>query len=284
MSRSTPNSLTFEVHGLQYAALTWGDPAQKPLLAVHGWLDNAASFSFLAPYLSDYYVVAIDLSGHGLSSRRSPDATYQLYDDIPQIAGVVELLGWKTFSLLGHSRGAIIGTIYAATFAEQIEKLVLLDAIVTPPLSEDEFISQMRRFVTDKARLLSRKTRVYPSVESAVDARASEGLAREAAAVIVNRNLVSCEGGFTWTTDPRLRGASAIKLSMGQTRCILESLTAPTLFLPASNGILKRQEILKELVPLVANLEQEWIQGGHHFHMEPGVATLADRIQRFLQG
>ena len=44
--------------------LRWGRPGNTPILALHGWLDNAASFSRLAPLLLDVDVVAIDLPGH----------------------------------------------------------------------------------------------------------------------------------------------------------------------------------------------------------------------------
>ena len=36
--------------GLTYAGLEWGDPDDYPILALHGWLDNALSFSVLAPF------------------------------------------------------------------------------------------------------------------------------------------------------------------------------------------------------------------------------------------
>ena len=41
----------FEVNGLAISGLSWGDPGETPLLALHGWLDNAASFACLAPLL-----------------------------------------------------------------------------------------------------------------------------------------------------------------------------------------------------------------------------------------
>ena len=65
--------------GLTYAGLEWGDPDGYPILALHGWLDNALSFSVIAPFLSEYRLIALDVSGQGLSYHRSPDATYHIW-------------------------------------------------------------------------------------------------------------------------------------------------------------------------------------------------------------
>ena len=43
------------------AARRWGDASLQPLLALHGWLDNAGSFDALAPLLAQrWQVVALD--------------------------------------------------------------------------------------------------------------------------------------------------------------------------------------------------------------------------------
>ena len=61
------------------ATLVWsGAIPGYPILALHGWLDNALSFASLAPLLTDYHMIALDLSGQGLSDHRSPDATYHI--------------------------------------------------------------------------------------------------------------------------------------------------------------------------------------------------------------
>ncbi len=51
MSEGRAFSVTAD--GLTYAGLEWGDPDGYPILALHGWLDNALSFSVLAPFLSE---------------------------------------------------------------------------------------------------------------------------------------------------------------------------------------------------------------------------------------
>ena len=278
-----PAELQWQVDGLSIAGLGWGEPGNPPLLALHGWLDNANSFAMLAPLLNDYYIVAPDLTGHGKSSRRSLDATYQIYDDLPQILAVVQQLGWDRFALLGHSRGAVISTLFAAAFSERVEKLVLLDSVAPPPLDPAEFVNQLRRYVQEKHRLTNRRTRVYPTLEQAITARQEQGLNEPAARLIASRNLQAVEGGFTWTTDPRLRGASAIKLSSEQVKNVLHSLHMPTLLLMAEHGLAssnaRRFSSMGEQIP---GDIQETLPGGHHFHMESGVDKLGDRINQFL--
>ena len=65
MNAAEPLPLQWEINGLKLAGLSWGKPGDRPLLALHGWLDNAASFSLLAPLMTGYHVVALDLTGHG---------------------------------------------------------------------------------------------------------------------------------------------------------------------------------------------------------------------------
>ncbi len=284
MSKVGPVPQQWHIDGLHLEAMSWGDPAGRPLLALHGWLDNAASFSLLAPLLTGFHVVALDLTGHGRSDRRSEDATYQIWDDLPQILGVVDALGWDSFSLVGHSRGAIISSLLASAFPERVERLVLLDAVLPPSVAEEQYATQLRKFVQDKKRLLQRDTRVFESVEAAVATREGPGLSHSAACLLVERNLRACAGGYTWTTDPRLRGASAVKLTDGQNQAVLAALSMPTLLLMAQEGFGRHPEIAANAGRYISDLTVEQVDGGHHFHMEPCVAMVAQRIVDFLQG
>ena len=284
MSEAMPEELTWNVHGLRFAAMAWGDPGKPPLLALHGWLDNAASFAPLAPRLADtFYVVALDLSGHGRSDWRSADATYQVYDDLPQIRGIVEQLGWSSFALIGHSRGAGIASLCAAACPELVSRLVLLDGVASSSLEAEGYVEQMRRFVVDKERLLQRKYRVFETEQEAVTVREEQGLDRASAELIALRNLRPCDGGLTWSTDPRLRGASAVKMTRAQTDVMLKSLVMPSLLLAAKKGlVVQHPKAFASLPERMPDLQLEQWPGGHHFHMENGVVTLAQRLRQFL--
>ncbi len=277
----TPRS--WQVHGLSLAGLEWGAGNAAPLLALHGWLDNAASFSVLGPLLArqGFHVVAPDLPGHGLSDWRSPDAGYQIWEDLPEIRAVADHLGWEHFSLLGHSRGAIISALFASAFPERVGHLVLLDALFPAPVEEREFPAQLRRYVDGKRRWLGHEGRVFDSPEAALRSRTESGGSDAALAAIVRRNLVSRPRGCAWGTDPRLRGASAVKLSSGHIEAMLGALSMPTLLLLAEAGLAGRAEMTELARRHIRQLELERFAGGHHFHLEPAAPALAERIARF---
>ena len=283
MNPDVASPVEWRVNGLTIAGMAWGQPDRTPLLALHGWLDNAASFAMLAPLLEQYYVIALDLTGHGHSDWRSPDASYQIWDDLPELVGVLDALGWKRFCLMGHSRGAIISCLLASTLPERINRLVLLDSVMPEPVGEDLFPAQMRKFLNHKGHWMQRQNRIYPSVDAAVASRKAGSLPDTAVRLLVERNLRPCEGGYTWTTDLRLRGASAVKLSEGQTHAILGAISAPTLLLLAEEGIGKHRKVAAQAEQCIQDLEIGHIAGGHHFHMEPGAAIVAQQIHRFLQ-
>lgn len=273
----------WRVHGLALAGLDWGEGNPLPLLALHGWLDNAASFSVLGPLLAarGFHVVAPDLPGHGCSDWRSADAGYQVWEDLPEIRAVVEDLGWERCCLLGHSRGAIISALFASAFPERVGQLVLLDALFPAPVEEREFPTQLRRYVEDKRRWLGYEGRVFESLARALESRGAAESGDEGLAAIVQRNLASRPGGWAWRTDPRLRGASAVKMSLGHIEAMLEALAMPTLLLLAEAGFAGRAELTALARGHIRQLELERFAGGHHFHLEPAAPALAERIARF---
>ncbi|KAM8777213.1 serine hydrolase-like protein 2 isoform 2-T2 [Rhynchonycteris naso] len=111
------------------AAKAWGSQQSRPVLCLHGWLDNANSFDRLIPHLpKDFYYVAMDFGGHGLSSHYSPGLPYYQQNFVSEIRRVSAALKWSRFSIMGHSFGGIVGGTFSCIFPEMVDKLILLDS------------------------------------------------------------------------------------------------------------------------------------------------------------
>jgi pimeloyl-ACP methyl ester carboxylesterase len=55
---------------IELAAHLFGPEDGLPVIALHGWLDNANSFARLAPRLKGLRIIALDMAGHGHSGHR----------------------------------------------------------------------------------------------------------------------------------------------------------------------------------------------------------------------
>lgn len=276
------SELGFKVFGRNIAAQDWHLGQPHRLLALHGWLDNSASFNFLAPRLHACRIVAPDLAGHGQSDHRSADAPYTIWEDIAELEEIVDSLGWDHFVLMGHSRGAIIATLYAASFAERITGLVLLDGILPEPVKAEDAPKQLARAIRDKRRYLRKPSKTYKSFEEALQSRlrSPAGLSRPAAEAIASRGIEKMGQVFRWRSDPRLRGASEFKLTPLHIEGFLAALQCPTLLLRAEHS---QSLSYENLLVRHANIAVKAIDAGHHLHMEDACPQVADEINQFLQ-
>jgi pimeloyl-ACP methyl ester carboxylesterase len=195
---------------------------------LHGWLDNAASFDVIAPLLHAD-IVAVDLAGHGHSYHRPPQASYNIWEDIPDILRLADLLQWPTFSVMGHSRGAIISTVLAAAMPERIESVVLLDGLRPNPVPENDFVDQLGLFLREHLAP-PRPPVIYDSIGKAITVRCrTGGMSEASAALIVRRGLAEINVDQThrawqWRHDPRLRFASAVKMSQENIDAVMSRL------------------------------------------------------------
>jgi len=269
------------VAGVDIAGKRWRN-GTRPVLALHGWLDNAASFDRLAPLLTDADVVALDLAGHGLSYHRTLQATYNVWDDLPDLVRVADALGWRRFHLLGHSRGAIISALLSAALPERMLGTIFLDGLTPPPLAFADTFTQLGRHIDEHLRPPKPASR-YESQQRALEVRCRVGkIGADEAWPIVERGLMEVDGEWLWRADPRLNFASAFKLSAEHIEVLLNALRAqPHLLLMAESGLGQRMVGSEFLVGVNA----ECLAGGHHFHLEQAsVNLIAARIERFFSG
>ena len=141
-----PESRTLEVEGVEIAVRIWGPAdAAKAAVLVHGGSANMRWWDHIAPMLGpERRVVALDLSGHGDSPRRS---SYSVDEWSAEVAAVATMPGMPAKpTLIGHSMGGWVVLNCGVRHAEQIGGVVVLDSPVREPTPEQKEALAKRAF------------------------------------------------------------------------------------------------------------------------------------------
>ncbi|MGM0783381.1 MAG: alpha/beta fold hydrolase [Pseudomonadota bacterium] len=269
------------------AALAWGEREAPTWLALHGWLDNAASFTRLAPLLVERLgirVVAIDFAGHGESAHRAGD--YALWDYCHDVLDAADELGIERLTLLAHSMGAGVACLTASALPERVMRLLLIDGLGALTTPAAEMPAQLRKGLVAARRPLSPPPR-YPDERMAVAARVAGGVTpidAETAEPLVRRNLEPlADGHMRLRTDGRLLWPSPLRLTPEQARAVLEAIRCPTLLIEGENGILGERSAAMAARAAVDGLVRHVLPGGHHLHLEPSSApAVAERLVEWI--
>ena len=268
-----------------FALLRQGpDRADGPaLLALHGWLDNAASFLPLAAELPGLPLVALDLAGHGHSPHRPPGSWYHLVDHLDDVLAVLDALGWERCALLGHSLGGALATMLAAALPERVSHLLLIEALGPLPFREGSAAASLGEALRARRGAAGKRLRVFADIEAAVAARMqANGLSAAAARLLVERGTRPVPGGFAWRSDARLTLPTPQRIHEAQIREWVAAIAAPTLVIAAEprSGVLS-QAAIEERLALLRDAQAVALPGHHHLHMETP-APVARAIRAFL--
>lgn len=263
-----------------------GDLKKPLLICLHGWLDNSASFYALAKELSDKYsLLLIDLPGHGLSEPLPEGADYYIWQNVEVLHELLQVLNLHNVNLVGHSMGGIIASLYAGTFVDNVQRLIMLDSLGPMSSAAKETPAQLAKAIEDKQKDSS-GLRVYSSEDDALEARkkSSPGMSAKALYPIVSRNLKEVAGGFSWRTDKRLRYSSKVRLTEEQVQAFFTAITAPVLVVLAEKGIIP-QTWQDQRLPSLKTHQLVKLPGHHHFHCETDtVIGIAEVIEALLEG
>ena len=289
MSLGFISEKTFNVNGLNFAAKEWGTPGATPVIALHGWLDNAASFDVMLPHMDNLHVIAIDCAGHGNSSFRSADSSYNIWQDIPEVMGIADQLGWDRFALLGHSRGAIISSLIAGTFPQRISHVALIDGYM-PSLSDAQGSAvQLAKSLHEHQRYAQATPSFFHSFDRAVQARVNgfAPLQESAATLLAERGVREEPRGFYWHNDQRLKASSEVKMTREHLKDFHSAISAQVMLIQAEGSPfytgLNNSSGNDEAFTWVSSLQLLSMPGSHHLHMEDQAPQVAEKVQSFLQ-
>ena len=260
-----------------------------PVLALHGWLDNAASFIPLMRNLnSSEHWIALDLPGHGQSFHRPDGATYPFLDWLLDIEELVDAMGWERFAIVGHSMGAGIGALYAATRPERVGHLMMLEGLGPLSNEEDATAEKLQNALTPRYRHQDReRLKLFESEEEAAK-RWAQGFSKvsiEAARLLTSRGLERIEEQFRWSADTRLKTTSLSRLSELQVLDLLRAAKdVPKLLVSADAGMFQFASKKDGRIRALSVARHLEVSGGHHCHMEPKTAEIIHRAWVELMG
>lgn len=288
MSEPAPKTreASFAFQGLELAYRETG-PADGagtlPVLALHGWMDNAGTFSTLTPLLGDRLVIAPDFSGHGWSAHRSMDADYYIWTYVEEVVALLAHLGIDRCHLLAHSMGGAVASVFTALYPLRVQSQVMLDMAgpITTPV--DGLLEQMRIAVSAKEDIRQQSIRHYASFAEAAQSRANRGITVESAFALGQRGISSDDRGWYWSVDRQLTRRHLISLSEAQCEEIIKANNVPTLMVTAKETWDHRRDFLERRKSWFSQLSYHELDGNHFQHLEGRVGEVATLVNTFLE-
>jgi pyruvate dehydrogenase E2 component (dihydrolipoamide acetyltransferase) len=204
---SSPKRTQIRVGQLLLSYLSMGVAQSKrlPVVLIHGFGGDTTTWQLNAPVLAEQRpVYALDLPGHGLSSRNLESGSIE--ELLSAVAGFATTLSLDRFHLVGHSLGGAIAMRLAKREPARIASLTLLSPVGVGIPLDPSFIDGFVRADSrkDVKRLLEQifedKSLITPElIEKVQQGKRLDG-ARQALEKIAASNFMA-DGGFV-TYDP----------------------------------------------------------------------------------
>ena len=284
-----PNRSEFvTIRGIQYHCRIWGRPDAPRLFCLHGWMDVSASFQFLVDALAgDWQVIAPDWRGYGLSGWSGSDS-YWFPDYLADLDRLLEHFQPEApATLVGHSMGGNVGSLYAGIRPERVARLVNLEGFGMPAgqsadapgryakwlaqIDADESMRDYADFAELAARLQRNNPRLMPG-----------------AALFLAKCWGREEGGrVSLRADPAHRRINPVLYRLEEAEACWRQVSAPVLWVegaetrtPAQIGLTAAD--LAQRKACFARLEAQVIADAGHMLHHDQPQRLAGVIEDFL--
>jgi haloacetate dehalogenase len=284
-----------DVDGTRIHAAVGG--SGPPVLLLHGYPQTHVMWHRVAPRLADRCTVVLaDLRGYGDSSRPPSQADHASYSKRAMAAdqaGLMRGLGFGTFAVVGHDRGARVAHRLCLDHPDLVTRVALLDIVPTRHvfahvdramaqayyhwffLAQDPDLPE-RLIGADPGYYLRRKLAQW-SGEAGITAFAPEAVA-EYVRCFSDREVVraSCED---------YRAGASIDLDHDEVDASAgRRVECPALVLWGAEGFVGRTyDVLDVWSEYVSDVRGRTLGGGHFLAEEEPDATFA-ALQDFLAG
>lgn len=261
---------------LPFPGKLWGKPTGQPVLLLHGLLDNCGAFDrFISLLIGDYYILAIDLPGHGLSSYFPAGQPIDLLHFVIAAKFVIDEIKWHRFSIIGHSLGGLIGIHFSSCFPAFVEKLIIIDAISHRPFIDEKHVLfsirlWIEEFMTLDERLQKHHQPVYSYQEAFHKLTNRDSyVTAEAAKILTERSLKKTENGYVFRMDQRLKMNLFPALCTSVMTDALEHIRCRVLFIYSTERHEVYKDLFKEIYSIIStkpNFIVQVVHGNHEVH------------------
>lgn len=272
------------INGLEQQIYSWGNSQNPTVILLHGWLDSGGSFAFLADELqNDYYLVAPDMRGYGLSAHSQSPLGYFFFEYVADLHALVELFSpGRPVILLGHSLGGGIASVYGGAFPERIRRLINVEGFGFQRPGGRGPVQRARDWIRG---MPPQPFPVHPSLEGFADRlrKFNPRLSAHRASVLARCLAHEVPGGFQMAADPKHLLVEPYHFPQDILAAFWKAVTVPSLFIYGEDSQLTKWFSLSEVTgnfPGKCRVESvpDCSHAVHHDQPE----YLAKRIRDFL--
>jgi len=281
-------TVTRDIRGLKYAVRIWGADSDPAFMLLHGVRDSSSTFQFFVDSLmGSWRVVAPDWRGHGQTQ-----SAYQgqwFHDYVADLEVLIQsFFPDGPLSLVGHSLGGNVASVYAGLRPDKIKRMVSIDGFGMIPVKPADFRNLLSHWIDAERQS---KPKRYASVAEMADklVAANHRLSWTKALFLARQMARPLDGGgFTWQFDLMDRRSMPTMRTLEEWGACWEHISADTLWIAASDprpGTVGSD--LKAFAWIVEQIGKASIvrlpETGHNVHHDsPG--RLAAVVEPFLRG
>jgi len=213
----------------------YGQDNKPSLVLVHGALDHARNWDWVAQNLSQHYhVFALDLRGHG-NSAWAPGAMYNAAEHVLDLSALLDIINDFPIRLVGHSLGGVIVLHYSGVYPVRVRKAISIEGLGFPP---DHRVHgpasvRVREWIETVRGLEKRHPKSYPNIAAAVarmqqvNPRLTDEVARH---LTLHGTNWESDGSLLWKFDNYARAISPLGHHIADSVELFSQITCPTLF------------------------------------------------------
>jgi pimeloyl-ACP methyl ester carboxylesterase len=278
-----------DLRGLTFHTHYWSGSNPDPIVLLHGFADCGATFQFLADALPDQYtLLAIDHRGFG--QTQWPQDGYWFPDYLADLDAWLETLSpHSPLTLVGHSMGGHVATLYAGIRPERVHRCVNLEGFGIKPTAASDAPGRYRQWL-DEVRAADAFARYkayeHPSALADVLMRRHPHLKRDHAEFVASVWTMESSGSYVLRTDPKHKRVNPILYRHEEVQACWQQVIAPVLFIGGEQS--EYYDLIRDhLRPEVLNKDFKNARvvavpdAGHMMHWEQP-AAIARLIVDFL--